>query len=736
MLKEKPVRRPIRIANDINVPDDDRKLLAKIRKWVETDFDATEHQRNLEMDDLRFCDPETQWSDADRASRENSGRPVLSDDRLGPFLAQVINDQKKNKLAIQVNPVADGSDVATAEIMQGLIRHIEYTSNGDTAYGTAHESCVRCGRGFFGIETAYVDDVSLDQEIRLRRVENVHNVFFDPSFQQVDGSDAKWGGYKNWYSVEDYKELYPDSKLANLGTDEWKSMGDDAPEWMSKDGLACLVVECYYKEFRRKKAKIKGKERTIQEVQVHWVKCTALEILERGDWASQYIPIVPMFGKPLVINGQRTWAGLIRAGKGPQKRYNYILTAQVERIAFHPLSTWLGAAGFMGNRRKLWNRAHKEQVAALEYDIVGDEGNPAPPPQLISGEPAIMAITNALQGAEESLRAVMGMFNDPSRGASMVGQSGIAIGRLQQQADTSNFHFQDAQAIAQRHAGRIMLELFRSVYDTERVLRVIGSDDKHRLVRINGPIQNDSEAFNKGMIGKIFDLTTGKYDVTVSSGPSYANQREEERAFMTQSIQNPVMGQLIAMKAPDLYFKVMDSPNSKELADRLTPPQFQEQDGQPQIPPQMQAQFQALMQQHALLVQQVHKLMDEKQAKIVELQGQMEQKKLDALTRIRVAEIQAGANFANTQARLNADATNRFIDSQESEIQEDYKQLQDAFNGLYSQHQDLFTQYQTMFGQGGAPDGAQGAPQAEGAPQPSAPQPGAQQPPMGGPVSQ
>ena len=119
------VLRAIGYSEVIKTPKDDVDLLERIRKHVQLDADATDKQRELELDDLRYTDPTTQWNDKDRKDREGAGRPCLTEDHLGPFIQQVTNEQRKNKPGVQINPIDDGADLETAEILQGLIRHIE-----------------------------------------------------------------------------------------------------------------------------------------------------------------------------------------------------------------------------------------------------------------------------------------------------------------------------------------------------------------------------------------------------------------------------------------------------------------------------------------------------------------------------------------------------------------------------------------------------------------------------------
>lgn len=652
------ILKAIGFVKTIKAPKEDEELLETIRQHVQLDAEATEHQRRLELEDLRFLDPSTQWTDEERRSREGNGRPCLTEDRLGPFHRQICNEQRKNKPGGQVNPVDSGSDVDTAEIIQGLIRHIEYSSNADTAYDTAFWWSSGVGRGFYRLTTDYVDNETDDQEILIKRVPNPHSVFIDPAAIESDFSDMKWGGFKTWMSRSDFKEQYPDAELAGAGNTVWQSIGDDCEDWMAKDGSACMVVEYFYKKFTKGKT-ASGRE-TI-DVKVCWVKCTAVEILECGELPGVYIPIIAVLGEEKIVDGHRTWSGIVRAGKDPQRRHNYLLTSQVERLAFMPIATFMGGKGFMGKDQAVWANAHRNPMAALEFESLDDNGQPIEPPQFITAEAPIMAVTNAMVGAEEGMKAVLGMY-DANIGNRQGSESGVAIQRLQAQGDTGNYHLQDNLGRAIRYEIRIILSWLPTYYDTPRVIRIIGEDGTQSQVKINSDIQNEKEALRKDQIGKAFNLTTGKYDVTVSTGPSYQSKREEDRAILLGMLNGP-MGELVAARAGDLVAKTLDSPIAKELAKRLVPPDIaaKEQGGAGQeIPPQIQQQLQQsgqMIEQLTAKVNEQASIIESKQAETqAKIEADMAKAQLDSQTKIQIAQMDNEAKILIAEAQISGNS--------------------------------------------------------------------------------
>lgn len=682
---------------DALIDEGHRSLLEEARARFRAAAEAENTQRELELDDLKFCDPAAQWPEEVRLQRDAEGRPCLTVDRLNPFVHQVVNETRQNRPQPQVNPVGDGADKDTAEILQGMIRHIAYLSNGDVAIDTAFESMVRCGRGYFRVLTDYCDEKSFEQDIVIKRVVNPHMVYLDPAFSEPDGSDAEWGFIGTYVPRAIYRAEYPDSRMAGLEDSTWESIGDTAPEWAQKDGAGCLVVE-YFRRVRKpvtvylledgsttkeKPESFKDK-RASYEIEVEWFKLNAIEVLDKTIWPGKWIPIVPVLGSELSVDGQRTWSGMVRSAKDAQRAFNYWKSAQAETIALAPRAPWVGPKGFMGSgsQKAMWQQANRRPVAALEYEAYDNQQRPMAPPQRTMVEPPIMAITQAMVGAVDDLKATTGIY-DPSLGNRESSQSGVAIRQLQRQGQTGNFHFQDNLARSIRHLGRIMVDLIPKVYDTQRMVRIIHPDESVDTVTINGP---SGKTDQKTGLEKVYDLSVGTYDVTVNVGPGYQTKRQENLALLESLMQGP-MGGMLTQVAPDLVASMMDFQIAPKLVERLKkilPPALQDQpeggpQGGPQIPPEVQAQMQQEGQMVQQLTERVHQLTDaleDKQgAEQTKVQAEMARAQLDAQTRLEIARMNNETDLIKTQATLDAKGAN--------------EQIAAKLNGLEQTHQDL-----------------------------------------------
>src|ERR1700752_780179 len=117
-------------------------ILAEAREAFEQASEAEADNRREALDDLRFARLGEQWPPQILAQRKHEGRPLLTINKMPAFIRQVVNDAQKQKPQIKVHPVDSGADRETADILNGLIPNIEYTSNADVAYDTATECAV------------------------------------------------------------------------------------------------------------------------------------------------------------------------------------------------------------------------------------------------------------------------------------------------------------------------------------------------------------------------------------------------------------------------------------------------------------------------------------------------------------------------------------------------------------------------------------------------------------------
>jgi hypothetical protein len=622
---------------DTDVDDTDQETLREIRQRFSdaVEFSATVRQEML--DDIRFARLGDQWSEAAKYDRNRPGkeRPMLVVNRLLQFRDRVVNEIRQNTPSIRIRPVNDGADQETAEVLMGLVHHIQDNSNASIAYDTAVEWQVDAGLGYFRVRNDYVDDTSFDQDIFIDRIPDPMKVYFDPHSKQPDGSDAEWCIIAEEISKDEFRRMYPD-----VDETSFEAAGNgDMQGWYTQDSVR--IAEYYYIEYDEAQEiydEETGRSRTIQPKRCMWCKVTGDKVLERTELPTKYIPVVPVIGHEIWVQGKRYLSGLIRNAKDAQRLYNYYLSANAENVALAPKAPFIGVAGQFETDPN-WGRANKESVAYLEYDPVSIAGTPVGAPQRAMPPQASSAIMDAIRLAENDIMQSMGIYQ-PSLGAQSNETSGRALLLRQKQSETGNFHYQDNLNRSIRHCGRIIVDMIPKVYDRPRVARILGEDGTPRTVNLDPNLPQASANTDNPAIDSIYNPTIGQYDVVCDSGPSYATKRDEAANMMLALTQaNPALFQSIG----DLMMKNMDWPGAEEISKRLQmllPPQLQQIAGGDKVDPQvmqaqqmieqmadqmeqMSAEMQQLRDQRAILLQEKEREWFDSETKRMEVEGKI-----------------------------------------------------------------------------------------------------------------
>jgi hypothetical protein len=638
-------------------------IVEEAREAFELCVEREEENREQALDDLRFARLGEQWSDKDRKKREAEGRPVLISNKLPAYIRQVVNDVRQNSPSMIVHPVDSSADPHTAEVINGLLRNIEASSDADVAYDGATEYAISCGFGYFRVNLSYADDDTFDKDIAIKPIANPFSVYGDPYDFGADSAEWNTAFVVDRMSKKSYEAKYKGAKPVDWQND-FKGVG--AP-WL--DGEEVQVAE-YWKRvqeprkvlllsdqsivaadvFQKNRGAYDAQgltvagERMVRSHKVTQYILSGAEVLETVKWVGRYIPIIPVYGENIVVDGKRYLRSLIRDAKDPQRMFNYWRTTATELVALAPKAPWVGPEGFADNDPR-WETANTESHAYLEY-----KGNLAPQRQPFAGIPA-GAVQEALNAADD-VKAAMGMF-DASLGARSNETSGRAILARQREGDVSNFHFADNLARAVRHAGRIALDLIPHAYSTARIIRTMGVDGTPQVVPVNQPVMlqegqppqiapepaapgQDPEVPD-GATLHVFDLTAGKYDLTVETGPAFTTQREEAAMQMMELLRAfPAAAPYIG----DILAKNLDWPGAEEIAKRLEivvahltggqGGQPGAQPGQPgQLPPEAMAAINNLQQMVAALQQENTQLKQDRSAD----QQNAETKAFDAQTK-------------------------------------------------------------------------------------------------------
>lgn len=579
-------------------------IIDEAKQFLKLCNDAETMNRQQGLEDLKFVSAGEQWPVELQNSRNLESRPILTINKLDGYCRQVTNQQRQQRPRIKVHGMNNQANAKTAQVIEGICRHIEVNSNADNAYDTAFDYAVRMGWGFIRLITKYVSDESFDQEIYIDAVDNPFTVYFDPNSTRIDGSDAERCLVTTMISKEKFKVMYPGADDGGGTSFTQRGTGDSQSEWITKEDIR--VAEYYYAVMEKATlyqlsdgtvqyadgkdffARVEAAGLTIENERpsykrtIKYKKLTAIEVLEERDWPSKYIPIVPVYGRHVVVGDKRHKFGIVRHAKDAQRMYNFWQTTITESVALAPKAKWLMAEGQDEGHENEWAAANVKSFPLLRYKQTDIDGNPAPPPQRLQPEPPPSGVMAASAAINQDIATLMGIF-DPSQ--QLPGNvSGKALNGQQQQVDLTNFDFYDNLTKSICHVGKIILDLVPKIYDTQRVMRIIGDDGKPDLVTIN-EVKQDQE----GVWQVMHDMTVGQYDVVMETGPGYNSKREAAVEAMMPLLNG---NQQLFGIAGDLVFRNMDFPGAEIIADRLAAANPLAQiDEKSDIPPQVQMQL-------------------------------------------------------------------------------------------------------------------------------------------------
>jgi hypothetical protein len=465
---------------------------------------------------------------------------------------------------------------------------------------------------------------------------------------------------------EDYERMYPNaspiSSLRSLG------VGDQTlAQWVNEDTVR--IAEYFYVDYKKETLNLyygnlsaysgssQAKQMEAQgmkpirsrEVDVQVVKrckINGYDILESNDWAGKWIPVVRVVGNEFEVDGKMYVSGLVRNAKDAQRMYNYWTSQEAEMLALAPKAPFIGYGGQFEGYENQWKTANTQNWPYLEVnpDVTDGNGATLPLPQRALPPMAQTGLIQAKMGASDDIKSTTGQY-DSSLGATSNERSGRAILAREKQGDTGTYHYVDNLARAIRYITRQIVDLVPKIYDTERIARIIGEDGTSSMIKVN-PMQ--AEPVNKIVdqqgivIEKIYNLGVGKYDVCVTTGPSYATKRQESLDAMSQLLQgNPELWAV----AGDLFVKNMDWPGAQEMAKRfaktIDPKLMEDGDKSPELQAaeqQIQAMAQEMEQMHQM-IQNVNKSIEAQDMRRQDYEATI--KAFDAETK-RISAVQAG----------------------------------------------------------------------------------------------
>lgn len=654
-------------------------FIKHVREQFAIDAGYDRLNREHALEDLQFLAGD-QWDDVVKADRESKGRPCMMINVLPQFVGQVMGDRRLNKTSIKVVAVRDAT-AKEAEVRAGLIKAIENNSRAERVYDAVCEDQVSCGISNFRIDLDYADNDVFEQDIFIRHIPNPLAVVWDCMSIDPTGRDARHCFVQDAIPRKVYEKEYPDHPCPSPLGDQQDEYGM-AEGWFDKD----VVRIAEFWELIRKPAtfalmqngdvadvtgkpeedwmgnvaldpktgqpKIRQGFRTY--ARMHLVTSFAI-LSEAYELPLSRLPIIKVEGRVVRVGEDRYRFGLVRFAKDSQRLKNYWRSVAAERLAMAPKAQWTATEDAVEGREDEWRQAHLTGDPLL----IHNKGTEAP--KRVDAPDVPAALLNEAAMNQQDIKDTTGL-QDASLGIRSNEVSGRAIQARQREGDVATIIYHDNLNQSILEGGVVINELLPLSHDTMRRALIIGEDDKRETITLNDPNDPDGP-----------DITEGKYDLFLVTGPSFTTQRmEAQDAMMTLIQTSPELMNYIG----DLVAKNMDWPGAHEISERLkammqqagTLPKDPEEDVSPEEQQAMQAQqmMQQAQMEEALAVMEHAKAMRE--AELAKTEAEVQQ------AQANVAEAEANVMTARAKAQQAlSDAMKAEIEARMAPLEKQHK---------------------------------------------------------------
>lgn len=636
-------------------------FLEEMRENYASGKSFNQHNQDAGQEDAKFVIG-NQWDSVVEQRRRTLRKPTLTFNRLVAFMAQIVGNRLMNSTEIRVWPDKSGTKEA-AELRESLIRSIYKNSNADLARDEALKYQVIGGQGAFCLGIEYASDDVFEKVIKIKGISDPYAATFDPLSVEPSGGDAEWATVEDNIPTPIFKKRWPWASVTSFSTnDRWNSTGYWLAEdtvrivayWrmvtegtrtlaLYKDGTVHDVSKMEEYEYVNDVETLSDGSPYIREVPNRFARmylCSGKDILEGPfDYPVSSIPVYRVPGWE-VSDGEKVhrW-GLIRFLKDPQRLHNYWRSMQAEQLISAPRNKWLTTPEAVKGHEARWRRSPTSDDPFLFFNDGEQAPQHIPPPGVDAG------LMNEAMTSTQDLKDISNI-HEASLGMQSNEVSGKAIQARQTTSDVGSFIYHDRLRLADERCAENINELIPYIYDTKRMVAIVGRDGKSQMAYINDETEPNS------------DVTMGKYGITVSIGPATETKRalanEQMMAFV-----NAIPG--VADKVMDLVAEAQDWPKADEFAKR----------------------FRMLMLPSGMIPED--EMSEEEKAMVAQNQQmqQMQQQVQQAEAQATIANLEAQANLRTAQAaqaeanayKAQMDAESRRMDVESKNDDRDTKAM-------------------------------------------------------------
>lgn len=656
------------------VKEDDDSILQRFKERVQTWDDWYAENIRRYQEDTKFAYKEDgQWLDAEIKEYTDENKPRSSFNMI-PRMLNVINGEYSDFDPDIMVRAIDSSEVPqeAIDLRTNLLRHIAFRSRNDIVYQTATNCALSGGFGAFRSVVENESPLSFNKVVRLDEIYDPTRCFWDSAARDLDKGDGNFCGITQTWKKETLKAKYPEL------TEDMQSISTPSNVeeiWETKDDIT--VADYYEKVFFKRNLALlsngmvvdaedaettinklnqlpneSGLKVEIQQTEsrddfyIMFYRMIHNKILERTVWDGKKLPIVFQPGFIKWFDGKEHTYSFVRWLKDTQRAYNYARSEFLYRLKLTRYEPFIAPAKSIEGYRKNWKNVYLAK-GVLPYKELPSGARP----ERVAASEIPQSLTLEIERAYNDFQRITGRF-DANLGAPSNEQSGIAILNRQRPGNKSVQVFFDNSLRAIESGANIIMDLIKSVIDTNRNLSVTLPNGEQNTVEVNqvGQGSNPGEPFAGN------DLRSGEFLVELKASASFEIQREAQIEQIIRMIQAmPQLGQIMPDKLVELS-GIKDAPALvKRVQENLIPQIALQETNDPELKKQLGQQL-AQQQQMQQTVQQLT---------LMKQQGEIQNDRIEAMSKQITAMAQmfeaqtqrqkASADSALEAAKINAE---------------------------------------------------------------------------------
>lgn len=668
---------------------DERDILEEAHQSVDMWNSYFSENITRGKDDVNFT-MRDQWTAVERSEFTRLFKPALTFNKMYDPVKKILAEQRKNKPDLMVRSLTGKAKQEQINLRSDIIRTMAYNSQTDLVYQTAFKSALVFGFGAFEVKIDYESPRSFHKIPRYEIIPDPIRTSFDPSAVMPHKGDGNFCSRSYIMNVKEFFATYPwvINPVSWIDPDmvlnfDWQMQDIVAfcdftmKKWFPvklyqlSNGQSVTqeewpkIEEMYEKRRQLLEGSVVSNimgevpkivaERQSQDYKILQFRLLQDQVLDVTPWPSKYLPIIFNDGDSYYIEGKQFTKSFVHDARDAQKCVNYFGSEIAGEVKNRRREQWLGTPDNIVGQEQMWRNPEQQLGILLARP---DQKTGMMPTKMPAWELSQSLMSN-FQRAGQDIREIMGFSESEEINGRDI--SGKARRERKLEGSMSAYIFRDNLNAAIEQGGRVVLDLLPHLLTEEnRYMRVMTQDGNSKGIILNkrlddGTIENE--------------IDHGDYDVEISTGPSFAVQKDIALEFLQQTITaNPQAFNLVA----DIWAKNLDVQFMPQLVDRLqtlVPPQIVAKEKGEELPPQPPSPQEMMMQQEFKLREQQ---LQDRQAELAIRQEKHELEKqkliLDAQKMIEEfahnkrqqrVEVQKGdLEFVSRMAKIIADEKN------------------------------------------------------------------------------